>query len=98
MADKIQVDYEEMEQIGSKFTEMEDLVNTMLSDIRSKMEDLRANGWQGRGSDEFYNEMTGEVIPAIEKLRTALEEGNQTCKQVNQVMREAEQTARGLFA
>ncbi len=97
MADKLQVDYEEMEQISGKFAEMEDLINTMLSDIRSKMEDLRANGWQGRGSDKFYDEMTAEVIPAIEKLRAALEEGNHTCKQVNQVMREAEQSARSLF-
>ncbi len=97
MADEIRVDYEEMEQISSKFAEMEDLVNTMLSDVRSKMEDLRANGWQGRGSDEFYEEMTSEVIPAVEQLRTALEEGNHTCKQTVQTIREAEQSARALF-
>lgn len=97
MADEIRVDYDEMEQISNKFAKIEDLVETMLSDVRAKMEDLRADGWQGRGSDKFYEEMTGEVIPAVERLRDAMAEANSVTKQTVQVVREAEQNARSLF-
>jgi WXG100 family type VII secretion target len=97
MADEIRVDYDAMEEISSKFATLEDAIATMLSDVRTKMEDLRADGWQGRGSDKFYDEMTSEVIPAVERLRDAMGEANMVCKQTVEVVREAEQNARGLF-
>ena len=65
----------------------------MLGKVRSSMSNLENGGWIGRGSDAFFGEMHDEVLPAVERLRQALEEANRVTNQISQVMKQAEEEA-----
>ena len=85
MAEEIRADYEELEQVASRFTNQCAQVQQMLQKVRGSMEKLEDGGWIGRGSDAFFNEMNGEVLPATERLLQALDPAlsQRLCQELN---------------
>ena len=73
MADRIEANYEALGQTQQKLAKLVDDVEQTEKHIGGKTATLCAEGWQGRGSDEFHAEMNDEIAPAIRKLREALE-------------------------
>ena len=97
MADKIEADYEALRQVYQRLTQLTDDVETIGKHIGTKTLNLRDEGWQGQGSDAFYEEMNSEVAPAIRKLRQSLERATQVIDDIARVLREAEEEARTGF-
>jgi WXG100 family type VII secretion target len=98
MADRIQVNYEVLNEMENRFAQLANEVQDMAAKIKSRDNSLRQGGWIGRGSDAFYNEMDDLVMPAIGRLREALEEGGQALNRVARVFGEAEEEGQGGFA
>lgn len=97
MHDRIEVNYEQMEQIASQFANQAQEVQQMVQKVRSSMSNLENGGWEGRGSDAFFAEMNSEVLPASERLQQALEEANRVTKSIMQTVQQAEEEASAQF-
>ena len=92
----IQVDYEALEAIASRFATHGEAVEEVRKNLRTKMDRL-TQSWQGRGSDAFFAEMDRDLMPAIGRLASALHEANRTVKQISEVLQTGEGEASGLF-
>ena len=97
MADEIRADYDQLQEIATRFANQSQAVQEMLQQVRNSMSKLEDGGWIGRGSDAFFNEMNSEVLPATERLRHALEEGAQATNRIAQIIRQAEDEASSPF-
>lgn len=97
MADRTELNGEQLAQIAKKFQSEADELNQLLSQTRNKIGTLRSSGWVGRGSDQFYNEMESLVLPAVQRLVAAL---NAASNQVNAIMKiydDAQNQAQSLY-
>jgi WXG100 family type VII secretion target len=97
MAEQVQVNYEVLNEMENKFVQLANEVQDMAGKIKSRDTNLRQGGWIGRGSDAFYSEMDDLVMPAIGRLREALEEGGQALNRVARIFGEAEEEGQGGF-
>jgi WXG100 family type VII secretion target len=96
MADEVRADYEQLEQVASRFANQSQEVQQMLQQVRNQMQKLQSD-WIGRGSEAFFSEMEGEVLPAVQRLQQALEEANRVTNEVVQTMQQAEDEASSPF-
>ena len=94
--DEFQCMYDRMEELSKSFSTQADVVQQMFENLRNHMEDLKPD-WIGKGSDAFFSEMESEVLPAMQRLQMALEEGSQMTARVSQVIETAEQQAQSQF-
>lgn len=97
MADEIRADYDQLEQVANKFAQQAQEIQQMLQKVRGSMQKLENGGWIGRGSDSFFNEMNGEVMPASQRLQQALGEANRSVKDIMQAVYQAEEEASSVF-
>ncbi len=97
MAGEVRAEYNQLGQVASRFMNQSNAVQQMLNMINSHVEVLEAGSWIGRGFDSFEREMNGEVIPAINRLIQALEEGNRATNQIANLMQQAEDEASAPF-
>jgi WXG100 family type VII secretion target len=97
MSDEIRADYEQLQQLASRFSQQSQSVQQMLQRVRSSMDKLESGGWIGRGSDAFFSEMQQEVLPASERLRQALDEASRTTQNIVNTVRQAEEEASSRF-
>ncbi|PKO06301.1 MAG: hypothetical protein CVU41_07665 [Chloroflexi bacterium HGW-Chloroflexi-3] len=97
MADRTELNGEQLAQMMKKFQSEADELNQLLGQTRNKIGTLRSSGWVGRGSDQFYNEMESLVLPAVQRLVAAL---NAASNQVNAIMKiydDAQNQAQSLY-
>jgi WXG100 family type VII secretion target len=98
MADLIQADYQQLEQLASKFQSQSEAIRGMQQKLKSSMDPLKNGGWIGKGSDAFFNEMQDKILPAVQRLHDALGEASSKTKEIMQTMRQAEQDAASPFS
>lgn len=96
MSDEFKADYEQLEQVASRFANQSQEIQHMLQQVRNGMHKLQSD-WIGRGSDAFFSEMQSEVLPAVSRLQQALEEANRVTKEIVQVVQQAEEEASAPF-
>jgi len=96
MFDTIEADYDRLEQVSSRFMNQTNTVQQTLSHIQGSMGNLQGN-WIGRGSEAFFAEMQGVVLPAVTQLQQALEEGARVTNMVTQIIQQAEEEASSCF-
>ena len=96
MADEVKADYEQLEQVASKFSSQSEEIQQMFQTVKNNMDKLEPD-WIGRGSEAFFSEMQSEVLPAVMRLQQALEEANRVTKEVVQTMQDAEEEASSPF-
>ena len=96
MADEVRADYDQLEQVASRFANQSQEVQQTLQQVRNKMNKLQSD-WIGRGSEAFFSEMEGEVLPGTNRLQQALEEASRVTKEVVQIMQQAEEEASSPF-
>jgi WXG100 family type VII secretion target len=94
---EIRAQYEELDQVANRFSAQAQAVASMRQRVRQRMDALEGGGWIGKGADSFYNEMNSEVLPAVERLRSALEEASDVTRRIVSVLHEAEDEASSLF-
>ncbi|MBV7336104.1 WXG100 family type VII secretion target [Chloroflexi bacterium TSY] len=97
MADEIRADYDELEQVASRFANQSQAIQQMMQKVRASMDKLIGGDWMGRGVEAFENEMTSEVLPATERLQQALDEASRITNDIVQTVRQAEEEASSRF-
>ena len=95
--DIIQADYAALAQIARDFGQQMAAIEDVQGQIQRGYAPLQAGGWLGRGVAAFVNEMDGDVLPAIERLRQALCEGQDVTLAIAEIMRQAEEEAAAPF-
>lgn len=93
----IQAEYETLDQVSGKFDLTAENTEEMLRTIEASLAPLVDGGWKGMGSDAFFAEMKDEVLPALKRLLTALENASYTTRQIVEVLYSAEQEAANQF-
>ena len=97
MADEIRADYNELEEIASQFNNGAQAIQAMQQKVRSSYAKLVDKGWIGQGANAFFDEMDSLILPAEERLQSALEEAGQTTQKIAQAVKKAEEEASSLF-
>lgn len=97
MADQIQANYDQLEQIASQFKNQGEAIRAMLQKVKGSMDPLKNGGWIGKGSDAFFGEMQDKVLPAVKRLEDACGEAARITKEISQVMQQAEDEAANPF-
>jgi WXG100 family type VII secretion target len=97
MADKFQAKYDQLDQIAARFANQSQVVQDTIQKVQSSMENLENGGWIGRGSDAFFAEMHGEVMPATRRLQEALDEASRVTREISRLVKQAEQEASSPF-
>ncbi|MCG8346231.1 MAG: WXG100 family type VII secretion target [Chloroflexales bacterium] len=93
MGDEIRADYEQLEDVASRFANQSQVIQQMLEKVRGSMSKLEDGGWIGRGSDAFFQEMNSEVLPASLRLQEVLDEASQVTRAIVQIVQQAEDEA-----
>jgi WXG100 family type VII secretion target len=89
----IQADYDELARMTRELDNEYDMALTLIFRIQNGLEALRAGGWVGRGARKFFDEMDHDVMPGLRRLADALETGSTAVRQIEQLVREAEEEA-----
>lgn len=95
--DEVKAEYEQLEQIASRFLKQSEIIERMNQQVRSCMERLEQEGWKGLGAQAFFDEMHSEVLPACQRLQQVLDDGGQVTKEIVQMIRQAETEAAAPF-
>ncbi|MCG3212076.1 MAG: hypothetical protein FOGNACKC_05723 [Anaerolineae bacterium] len=96
MTDQVQADYEQLDDVARRFDHQSQEIQQMMQQVRNGMQRLQSD-WIGRGSEAFFREMQGEVLPAVQRLQQALEEASRVTKDIAQTMQQAEEEASSPF-
>jgi WXG100 family type VII secretion target len=97
MADKTEVNYEQLQAIGKKFKSEGDAINQLLSQTKGRVDGLHGTGWIGRGSDQFFREMNEKLLPSLANLVQALNAAGEAADAVMKIYRSAEEQCQGFF-
>jgi WXG100 family type VII secretion target len=95
MADKSEVNYEQLSGISKKFKSESDAVNQLLSQTKGRVDSLHGTGWIGRGSDQFFNEMNDKLLPSLANLVQALAAAGAASDAIAKIYRTAEEQCQG---
>lgn len=96
-APTIRADHELLKRTVQSFSRESAAVKRLLDRLHSDMDALQRGDWIGQAANRFYQEMQAEVLPAVERLRSALDQGAQATKQMSRIMEEAEAEAARLL-
>ncbi len=98
MAQKLQIQYDDMDSIAQSMDRFADSVNDHMQRIQRLVGDLQGGGWKGVGADAFYDEMLNEVLPKLDILKTGFEVAGTETRRISQMFNDAEQTILSYFA
>lgn len=88
----IRSDYDQLKNISSGWRQQEESTKQTISKLKGVIEQLDGGGdWIGKGATAFYQEMTGEVLPALTRLQNAMAEAGTVTNEISQIYREAEE-------
>lgn len=91
--DIIQARYDVLASVASRFGNQAQNNQELLASVRQALHLLEGNGWQGRGSTAFFTEMSGEVLPAMQRLAAAMGQARAVTLDIARVLRQAEEEA-----
>ena len=97
MVDTIQVKYAELGEIQRIFTEHMDHVTGMMRRLQTHLDPLIGGEWTGANAQIFFDGMQDEVLPALQRLKTAFNEADNTTAEIIKIMRAAEEEAASYF-
>lgn len=97
MADRTECNYEEMQTISKQMASEADAINQFLTNTKNRVEHLHGGNWIGKGSDQFFTEMEGLILPSMGKLVNALHTASNTVTQIMTTYHEAENEAQNTF-
>lgn len=92
-APKIRADHDALAKIAQGFAREATNTQRSLRKMKQSMDTLQGGDWIGKGANAFYKEMEGEVLPAVQRLQSALDQANQLTRQISSIMQEAEDDA-----
>lgn len=92
----IQANYDDLKTIASVLTRQADQTFALMRSVGNCLETLRGS-WLGKGARQFYAEMDHEVLPAVQRLRAALDEASTAVRRTATLLEEHERQAGLLF-
>ncbi|MCG8352466.1 MAG: WXG100 family type VII secretion target, partial [Chloroflexales bacterium] len=95
--DIIQANYAHLDAVAARFGQHAELVVALDSRVRQGVQALADGGWEGAGSAAFLAEMQGEVFPALQRFRQALEEARAVTLEAKGILQQAEEEAARVF-
>jgi WXG100 family type VII secretion target len=98
MARLRRVNYDEMGAIVKSFRSEQAEIEALLKQTKSKVESLHNNQWIGQGSEKFFSEMEGQVLPAVQKLARALGYAGDTAQKIHEVIHRHDEECKPMFA
>ncbi|MBO9309742.1 MAG: WXG100 family type VII secretion target [Chloroflexi bacterium] len=93
----IQGNYDELAAIERTFERHADELNALQRLMVGCLDQLRRGAWRGEGAQAFYDEMLDVVLPALTRLRHALQESAATTRRVAYTLSAAENDSAQLF-
>ena len=96
-APRIRSDHDSLAQIAQNFQRQTDNSRKTLQQLKQNMDALQAGDWIGKGATAFYQEMNSAVLPAMQRLISALELAQRTTQQISQIMQTVENETALLF-
>lgn len=97
MAEKTEVNYDQLETLAKQFEGEAQVIQTIRGHLNTQVEQLHGGGWIGTAADKFQNEMSGEVLPAVQRLSEALTQASNTMMMICNIFNEAEEETQGYF-
>lgn len=97
MANTVQLNYQEMNAIMSAMANQQAIIASSLNNTRNMMESIHNNTWIGQAADKFYDEMTGFVLPNLDKIAQGLGQAQDVAKQVIAIYSQADEETKGFF-
>ena len=91
------VHYDEMSAIVKSFRSEQAEIEALLKQTKQKVESLHNNQWVGQGADKFFNEMEGQVLPAVNKLAHALGYAADTAQKIHEVIHKHDEETKPFF-
>lgn len=96
-SDEVKANYEELDQVASKFASQAEAAQQVLQQVLGSMDPLVNGGWIGRAANQFFSEMDSEVLPACRRLISVLHDAAQATKDISETMHRAEDEASAPF-
>lgn len=93
----IQVEYEQMAGLSRRMRERAEACGALRQRLQQALTPLQQGGWYGRGATAFFREMESDVLPAMNRLETALTEGHLVLDEIVRIFQQAEAEAAALF-
>ncbi|MFQ3534281.1 MAG: WXG100 family type VII secretion target [Aggregatilineales bacterium] len=93
----IQSNYDELAAIERTFDCYSQDLTALQRSITACLDELRRGGWRGEGALAFYDEMLDSVLPALMRLRHALQDAAFNTKRVVHTFSTAEIESAQLF-
>ena len=97
MADATKLNYDELQSIIKSLQGEEEEIKNLMSTTKSKVEALHNNQWIGKGADQFFSAMEGEVLPKTGKMVHALDVAGNVINRIMQTIQQADQETKGFF-
>jgi WXG100 family type VII secretion target len=91
------LDYDMIKKIMGSFKGQEAATQQTIQKLSKVVEQLRGGDWIGEGATAFFNEMDGEVIPAMKRLQNAMSEGDRVSKEIERLQKETENSISSFF-
>lgn len=98
MAEEIRADYDQLEEVAGKFAQQSQVAQQLRQTLKSNMDPLEGGDWIGQGSDAFFEEMNGKIIPALARLIDVLQDASAVTKEIIAKMKQAEEEAQSPFS
>jgi len=95
--DVVQANYEELDDIANQFKRQAEANAELHSRLQNSFQPLQHGEWIGLGADAFFDEMTGEVFPAMERLTSALKNAGSVTLEIKNIIQLAEEEAGAPF-
>jgi WXG100 family type VII secretion target len=96
MADEVKVNPDELADVQREFQNQSQSIQEMFQRTRKSMDQLEPD-WIGLGSDAFFEEMEGEVLPAVQRLQQALEQAGMVTGEILHIFQQAAEEASSPF-
>ena len=97
MADRTELNGEQLQVIAKRFQSEADELNNLLSQTRNKVDGLHGSGWIGRAADQFNNEMQSLLLPAVQRLVAALQAASNQVNAIVKIYDDAQSQSQGFF-
>ncbi len=93
MAEKVQVNYKSLKEIGAKFNTQTVKTIAQIKKIDQILQNLKKGGWVSDNANDFYRYMDNILLMRMHHLARALERSSLAMEQIAYVMHQAEEFA-----
>lgn len=95
MPERIEANYESLDNINKKFVELAAIVDDVMGKISAAYYPIASDGWKGAGFSAFLKESDEEVGPALIRMRDTLQEGYKLAYGITKLLQETDQSQSG---